>query len=207
MSTDGRKDRLWIAGGCLVALVLALAGYFVLIGPQRTTTAERDTQAADARAEIPVLKKKLADLRKDNERLPEYKDDLERLKAALPETVGVPEYLRLMQDMGARTGVAVDNVTLGSPTLIQEPAGVYSIPVTLLIAGSAAQIDVFLAVLQQVQPRAVLVTNLDLAPTESDTDLSSGEVTATLTTQFYVTGEAPVTRPAPTPGTAAKGTD
>jgi Tfp pilus assembly protein PilO len=207
MSTDGRKDRFWIAGGCLVALVLALAGYFLLIGPQRSTTGERDTQAADARAEIPVLKKKLADLRKDNEKLDQYKTQLDKDRAALPENAGVPEYLRLMQTLGAQTGVSVDNVTLGAPSRVTSPAGVYSVPVTLLITGTAVEVDVFLAGLQQVQPRAVLVTNVDVAPVDSDVDLSIGEVTATLTTQFFVTGEAAPVAPAPTAGTAAKGTD
>jgi len=207
MGIDGRKDRLWIVGGCLVAVVLAVAGWFLLIGPQRSITGERDTQAADARAEIPVLKKKLADLKKDNEKLEQYKLDLEKNKAALPESASIPEYLRLMQSLGAQAGVDVDTVTIGTPTLVTKPAGVYQIPVTLLVSGRTLSIEVFLGALQQVQPRAVLLTNVDVVPVESEGHLAIGDATATLTAQVFVTGDPAAPAQAPQADTAAKGTD
>jgi len=184
-------ERMWILGGTVGGLVLVLIGYFLLIGPQRSTTSSVKQQVAAAQAQEQSLATRIAALRNDYKNLPKYEAQLAAAQAALPAGSGVTDLLRELQTIGAATSTTVSSVSIGTPTAVAPastsassttstttapptaatPSGIYSMTISASVAGSASGLNKFLQQLQEVQPRAVLITQL----TEANTASTSGE--------------------------------
>ncbi|GIJ50897.1 hypothetical protein Val02_77830 [Virgisporangium aliadipatigenens] len=206
MTSSPRKDRLWIIGGTVVAIVLAAVGYFALVAPQNSKTHDRQAETEDVLLQINKLNSKLAQLRKDNEKLDEEKAKLADRKLALPSESGVSDYLRSLETLGAQTGVKVQTLSISEAAPVSGTTA-RSVPLTMLLAGPIAKVQDFIDRTLQDQPRAVLITSVDLVPTEAEGKLSN-EVTATISAQMFVTGgSAAPAASAPAAGQAAKGSD
>jgi Tfp pilus assembly protein PilO len=193
-----RTDRLWAAGGALAAVALLAIGWFLLISPQRDQTAQLAADADTAQQRLVPMRHRLVELRQQNGKLAEYEARLARGRQALPTTSGITDFLRELETGGTATGVTVTSVVVGSPT--QVPVGsahLYALPITLVGTGTVAQCDQFLDQLQQVQPRAVLVSSVNEVPTADSTTLG-GTVTLTVGLQTFVAPPAAAT-PAPEP--------
>lgn len=190
-------DRIWIGGGALVAVVLLAVAWFVFISPQNATTESMGNEVEMAEAKVVSARERLVELRKQNENLDEYLLKLERDRAALPVDSGMPDFLRHLQAAGDKTGVAINGLVVGSPTKITVASGtIYYLPLTLNAAGSAANLESLLNELQQVQPRAALMTSVDMAATGQSNSLSGELVNLTVNMWVFVTSaEVPATTP------------
>jgi Tfp pilus assembly protein PilO len=193
-----RADRLWMIGGALGAVLLLAIGWFFLISPQRAQTSKLTDEAGTAQVQLTSLRHRLAELRQQNTRLPEYRAQLATDQQALPTTSGLSDFVRQLQLGGERTEVAISGVVVGA--LAQVPAGdqqVYALPLTLTATGSTAGLGDFLDQLQRVLPRAVLLDSTVAAPAEHAVTLA-GPVTLTVGLQVFVasTGDAETAAPA-----------
>jgi type IV pilus assembly protein PilO len=213
-------ERLWLVAGGLVAFVMLLIGYFFFISPQRSNTADVDQQTATVQQQNSVLQARLDALREQNKDLGRYQAQLTALQHALPSTSGISDFLRTLQSLGSATLTNVTGLTVGepidvtpvsvvaptaavapttsAPTTAAAPVapvattpGVYGLPITATVTGSAGALTKFLDQLQSVQPRAVLITQLSLGGLQDSTTPTAGSFTMDLTMQAFVAPVSP----------------
>lgn len=196
MSRFGRVDRLWMVGGVLGAAVLLAISWFFLISPQH---AERDSlNASQAAAEerLGQLQRRLGDLRKQNDKLTEYKADLAKARQALPATPALSDLLRELQIAGDNSGVAVSGLNVGDVTPLTTAGGqVFTLALSLTASGTIDKLNAFLDQLQQVQPRALLINTASLSRTAANSTTAS----LTLTLDAFVAPSTVSLRPSVSP--------
>jgi Tfp pilus assembly protein PilO len=181
-----RPERLWLLGGALTAIVLLAFGYYFVIAPRYQEAEDLRTLANDTTVEVAKLRSQIADLDNQNKRIEEYRTQLTADLAALPETDSVAALLREVQSAGELSGITVSGVSVGTATEVNAkgPLTVHALPISLTAAGPAAKVNPFLDQLQQAQPRALLVSSMNVAGAVGD------RITMTLTVQaFYATGK------------------
>jgi len=151
-------DRLWMAAGAAVALALAALSWVFLISPQNSETDGLRAEVDQVNDRVVALQARLAQLRKENEKLPEHQAKLAAQRQALPTATALSNFLREMQTAGERTGVSVSAVNTGAAGKTQAGgAEIQVLPVTLTVDGGIDGQLAFLDELQHVQPRAVLI--------------------------------------------------
>jgi type IV pilus assembly protein PilO len=184
-----QAERLWLIGGGLVAFLIILIGFFLVISPQRSQTSKVDSQVSAARQQNAALQQRIDTLRQQNANLARYQATLATAKLALPAATGMSDFLRSLQGLGSATGTHVTSLTVGQPVdasaalSVAPPAGaakasaspaapapaagtapaaasVYSMSITAQVSGSTVALNRFLQQLQEVQPRAVLITQI-----------------------------------------------
>ena len=217
LATKSPRQRLWLAGGALVAFLLLLVGYLALIGPQRADTASVRSSVDRTRSANAVLQSRISTLQAQNQRLSTYRAQAVAAMAALPSTSGVPAFLRTLQSLGTKTHTDTVSVTVGTPVDLTSVAngtsgttgtaattgtstdataapaapatpGVLGLPITAQVNGSPSALGQFLQQLQQVQPRAVLITQIVQGTSGGDTGTvaSASGSTLQLTMQAFV---------------------
>lgn len=183
-----RRDRLWLAGGALCSIVLLAVGWFFFIQPEYQAAESRRAEADVANDHIALLQRRLTELRRENEHLAEYKQQLAVNRSALPTTDSASDLLRELQLAGELTGVTVTGVTVGAPSKVNAGSTqLDTLPISLTAAGPAAKIDPFLDQLQTVQPRALLISNINVAPGNVEGAAESTKLTVNLQA-FYASG-------------------
>lgn len=209
-------ERLWFVGGGLVAFVMLLVGYFFFISPQRSDTASVNGQASTVQQQNVALQARLDALRQQSKNLPRYQAELAQLKLALPSESGISDFVRTLQSLGNATLTDVQSLTVGAPAPVIAPAAAaptetsdptataatptsdttvpqtiapsaYSLTITANVTGTASALSKFLDQLQSVQPRAVLVSNVNLTGgTSSGGTGGNGAYTLTVTMKAFV---------------------
>lgn len=181
-------ERLWLLGGAVAALLLLVIGYFFFIAPQRAQTSDVDGQVTAARQQIAALQTRIDSLRAQNRNLARYEADFAAAQRALPSTSGMSDFLRSLQTLGSATQTRVSSLTVGTPTDVGTAASgpkIYAMTITAQASGTPTGLTKFLEQLQQVQPRAVLITQL----TEGNGATNAGSTASTmlqLTMQAFV---------------------
>jgi type IV pilus assembly protein PilO len=215
-----QKERLWLVVGGMIAFVMLLIGYFFFISPQRSNTAQVNTQAATVQQQNVLLQARLDALREQNKNLPQVQAELANLQQALPSASGISDFVRTLQSLGSATLTDVTALTVGEPvTVTLAPAaplpatsetsaaptdtttsstvatapGLYGLPITATVTGSAAGLTKFLDQLQAVQPRAVRISDVSVT---NDSTTGGNTYTLNLTMQAFVA-------PVGVPGSAA----
>jgi Tfp pilus assembly protein PilO len=166
-------DKIWLAGGVLGAAALLALGWFFFIGPQYAEARSLDDRAVQAQLRLTSQQRRLADLRQQNEDLPQYKAQLGRLRQALPPSAATSDFLRELQAAGEAASVSVTGLSIGARKEVAGSGGtVYALPVALTVEGTVAGLEGFVNELQQVQPRAVLIGNTGLTANSRGTSLT-----------------------------------
>ena len=203
----GHADRVWMIGGALGAVVLLAIGWFMFVGPKKSETNALHEQAAVAELKLGTRQRELAELRRQDALLPQYRAELAAARLALPTVAGLSDFLRELQTAGDAAAVSVSGVIVGVPSQVTAAGTrLYSLPITLTATGTSAALFMFLDQLQQVQPRAVLIGTLNTAPGAVPEGATvTDAVNLTLGLQVFV---APTTAtsasPAPTPQPTTK---
>ncbi|WP_030176847.1 type 4a pilus biogenesis protein PilO [Spirillospora albida] len=170
-TTTGPRERLWVLGGALVAAALLALGWLLFIGPQRAETDEVRAAATAAGDRADVLQRRLNQLRTQNAELPAYRTRLAGARAALPATPAMSQFLRHVEAAADATGMSVGGVTVGTATgAAAGDAQAMSVPVVVNATGTAAAQVRFLDRLQNEQPRAVLITSVNVVPKDDESD-------------------------------------
>jgi Tfp pilus assembly protein PilO len=166
-------DKIWMAGGALGAVVLLALGWFFFIGPQYAEASSLDEQVVQAQLRLTSQQKKLAELRQQNEDLPQYKAQLERLRRALPSASASSDFLRDLQAASERAEVNVEGLTIGARAEVPGTGGTtFALPVSLTVEGKVAGLEGFLNEVQQVQGRAALIRSTNFTADANGTTLT-----------------------------------
>lgn len=202
MNLGAYGDRPWTIGGAAGAAVLLAVGWFFFIGPEKSETARLDTEAATLRARAPGIQERLAELRRKNVDLAQYRAQLDTYRKALPTSPSLSDFLREMQAAGDNAGVVVSGLIIGQPApVVAAGTAMQALPITLTATGPSARVNAFLDQLQQVQPRAVLISSANVTPSAQEGTVA-GAVDLTLSLQVFVApataAETPLSpRPSP----------
>lgn len=203
--SHAQDKRYWIGGSALAAVVIALAGWFVVISPQLSSASSLRAQADSVQQQNRLLESKIAGLKQQNDNLHTLTASLQDALAALPFDSGLPALTRELSGQAAQHRIDLTSIAVGSigPTSGVSTAGsgggestgaLFAIPVTLLSTGSAKDSLAFLKAIQTDGPRRALITSTQLSPASGAADASI-DASTTMTTQLTVF-TAPLTPPA-----------
>lgn len=134
---NGRLALLLSVAG---VLVLMLAGWYVLVSPQRSKAVALDVKIGDANARLAATQAFL--------RSPAAHDSagkLRRLRVALPDDVQMSEILRQLSWAAGESGVRIDSITPSSP--VASTAG-QAVPIGLNVTGHYFRLAKFMHLLK-----------------------------------------------------------
>ena len=180
MSRFGRVDRLWMVGGVLGAAVLAALTWFLLVTPQHAERDNLNESVTVAQRQLVQLQQRIGKLQEEYDKLPEYKAELAKAQQALPGTPALSDLLRELQKAGDNTTVTVSGLNVGNVTPLTTSGGqVYTLALSVTAAGPIDKLNSFLDQLQQVQPRALLISTASLSRTTATSTTASLSLTLT----------------------------
>lgn len=171
-----KTPRATLMVGALVLTVLAVAGWFLVVGPRTAALAEVRTTIEDTRAQNQLLAQQLATLRAQADEIATTERVADSLARVFPGTADQPGLFEMVTDAAASAGIGPRDVTALSPTPpsvggLDAAAGASPVPaagatlarqsVTLSVEGTYAQTTELLANLERM-PRAYLVTSVSL---------------------------------------------
>lgn len=187
----------------VVLLFVAVAGYFVLIRPQRSKAAELTTQIASTEQQIQEAR--VADLRFKH--TPKVRvADLFRLTKAMPDQADEPGIILQINEIARATGITFDSISPQAATVV---SGYQAIPITLVFQGSFYDLSDFLFRLRKLvdvnrgeldstgRLFAVDTVNFD------EGDRSFPQIKATLTVDAFVFGASTLAGSAAEPAAAS----
>ena len=217
MSLDSITPRQrWYAACTGVAVLILLAGFFLLIHPRMSKPGDLNNQAQDVQMQVSAERAKLAGLQHKAAELPAEQRIAKAIEQKFPATADQNDLLTQISDAVTASGLSqtsVSGLTLGVPTLqvgtgkgvsvpannspaqgpaAQPPAAagstqVASMSVSMTVSAPRAQLVAFLKQLENA-PRAFLVTSVSIGSASTG---GSGAASATISgTMFVVPGPA-----------------
>lgn len=182
-------DRIWLAAGAVFTVVLIALTWFLMVSPQHQQRDGLRAQTDVAEGKVVALQRRLTELRKQQTKLEEYKATLASQRLALPAGSALDALLLEMRDAGTATGVAVTSLLVAPASEVTgSGAQLFQLPVTVISNGTGPQIERFLTQIQQVQPRAVLISTANVTADNQDKSFSQ-KVTMTLNMHVFVAPE------------------
>ena len=116
------KSRTWIAGTLVLCLLISVASWFLLIGPERAEAAELEQQTIDTNSSNQQLQARIEQLKLQFAELPQRQAELAAIKQAMPEDPALPTLVRDLDAMATSTGVTLMSLAPGAPTPVAAPA-------------------------------------------------------------------------------------
>jgi Tfp pilus assembly protein PilO len=181
-------------------LVVTAAGYFLLISPQRSKSAELGQEAESVRAQIQALR--IANTQVQNVE-PIRVADLFRVTKAMPDTDDMPGVLLELNHIARATGIRFESITPQAPA---DGGGYMRRPIDLVFDGNYYELSDFLFRLRslvrvkggQLEATGRLFTVNNLNFVESEHAFPRIKATLNVTAFVYGTGAAPAPgQPAP----------
>jgi hypothetical protein len=172
------NTRPWILGAAALSVLLAVAGWFLLISPERSKAADLKAQRATQIQKNQQLQLDIAQLKAEFTTLPAKQAELAKIKQQLPNNPALPSLVRSLTTIANQSGAGLTSVSPGAPAAVSAtnsttatgattsapaPAGLVAIPVTIVVDGTYAQNELFLQKLQNAVTRAFLVQHLSIA--------------------------------------------
>lgn len=217
----------WYAAAALASVLVLVAGWFLLVSPQRDNADAISAQADSQVQANAITQTKIDQLKAEYTNMPALQQQLALLQTHLPQTPNMPSLLRSLSQAATSSGVTLMAVTpvapaalSGAGTVQAAPAGaggsalsapgqVDVIGMTVQISGPFANTRLFLSSLEAM-PRAFLVTGLNIARATSSGGASSGAapttpggLTTTITGRVFTANPTLTAAAATTSGTAA----
>jgi Tfp pilus assembly protein PilO len=202
------QTRKWTAVTAAVAVLVLVAGWFLLVRPQHSKADTLKAQAAAQQQANQVLQTQIASLRAEQKNLPQEQKVLQKLASQLPDTDAEPALIRQLSTVADGSGVDLSSVTPGQAAAVSSTgsttlgststAGLMQIPLSMTISGAYANIESFFQSLEKM-PRSVLVTGVSLS-------YGDKAITGTLTTTVFYASSSTSDSSTATSGTAATAT-
>ena len=174
-----RANRIWLIGGIVSIVILIAASWLLAVSPKFAEADEVQAQADDTTIQLISLRKEVAKLKQQNAKKATYQAELDTLVTNLPETYGMPVFLRSVQDSGAATSVEVTDLSVGAPVVSDKVPTAVELPLSMNTKGTIPNISKFIVRLQETQSRAVLLDSVTVSAPGKDKEVV---VNLTLTT-------------------------
>jgi Tfp pilus assembly protein PilO len=191
--------RQWSILTGVAVVVVFVAGWFMLIKPQKSKVADLKSQATTQNATNQQLLTQISSLQAEQKQLPAQQLALQKFSTEVPDTASEPTLIRQLSAAAQGAGVDLISMTPGTATalasattgtattsssLASPAAGsLTELPVSVGIIGSYANVESFFQSLEKL-PRALLVNGWSLCPLAGSTSGSSstGGASCTLPT-------------------------
>ncbi|MFC4242432.1 hypothetical protein ACFOYW_03525 [Gryllotalpicola reticulitermitis] len=109
-------NRLWMLGGAVVAVAIAVLAYFVGIAPQLAQAQTAEQQKAQAQTQLQQTEVALATLKKQYASIDQLTAQLTALQQSVPGTTNVTDFVRQVQGQASATGSTITSISVGEPT-------------------------------------------------------------------------------------------
>jgi len=199
MQLDGAKK--WYGAAVLASVLVLVAGWMLLVSPQRSNAADIAVQADDQVAANQATQSTIDALKAQYTNLPTLQNQLALVTTRLPQTASMPSLIRALSQAATSSGVVLSTVTPTNPTPLgsasaaavsgglSAPGQVNAIGVTMQISGRFANTRLFLSSLEAM-PRAFLVTGLSISRDQSagsgTASAPAGSLTSTITGRVFM---------------------
>ena len=199
------ETRKWTLGAVAVGLVIALAGWFLLIAPKRAEVAEIKASTETQAQTNMQLQTDIEVLQQQHKDLPEKQAELAALQTKIPVSADLASYIRLMEDLAGKSGVGFTSLSPSEPAPLGgtlDPSGALPLDtlaamnIELAITGDYFQITDFMNELETAS-RYTLVTGYSITEgteesaeglASTDSALSTGDtpLVATVSARIYL---------------------
>lgn len=109
-----QDKRAWFGGGAIAAVLIAAVSWFMVISPERSSTASLGTQTSEAQLQNSLTQAKITKLRRQSANLGKLQAQLASALEALPKASGLPAFTRQLSAQAAASHVAVTNISIGA---------------------------------------------------------------------------------------------
>jgi Tfp pilus assembly protein PilO len=169
------KMRQWSILTGVGVLAVFVAGWFLLVSPQRSSAADLHTQAATQQQANATLQSQVSQLQQQKNGLPEQQRLLEQIAAKVPNSPALPVLIRQLTTAARASGVDLVSLAPSTPAPVTSttpvaptagaatPAALMQIPLTIQVDGSYFNIESFFREVEHLS-RAMLVTEFSLTP-------------------------------------------
>jgi Tfp pilus assembly protein PilO len=180
------KTRQWAMLTAVACLAVLVAGWFVVVKPQRSHASDLRTQAAGLQSTNDQIRAKVAQLRAEQKDLPAEQKTLAQIATKIPDNPALPTLIRQLSSAADGAGVNLVSLAPGQPTLSSAAAGagattaaassstspLATISVAINAQGSYFNLEQFFSALESLN-RAMLVGSFTMAPGQSATAATS----------------------------------
>jgi type IV pilus assembly protein PilOP len=173
-----------VAGG----LLLALAGWLLLVSPARSKSADLGTQITSAQAEVTARRAAIS--RKPTIEVNVRASDLFRLTKAVPGRADMPGIVLELNRLASGTGVTFNSIT---PSAVVNAQGYNVLPLAVVVNGRFGEVNTFLHRLRKLvtvrkgrldaSGRLFAIDNVDVA---ESADAKFPKVQATIMLDAFV---------------------
>jgi len=203
-----RKSTLWAFATAAIALLVLVAGWFLVLGPQRAEAADLVTQRDFVAQQNQRLALSQAQLQAQLEELPAQKAQLATILASMPDDSQLPQLLRQLETSAENTRATLTSVVPGT-AVAYDPTrapGVVSVPVVVTVTGSFYEVELYLKQLQADSTRYFLIDSVNLTAGTGSVSPSSSDITAAISGAVFVLTAPGTASTTPTPTTTTPGT-
>jgi hypothetical protein len=213
-----KGDRLWLAGGAVVGVVISALAWFMVVSPELSNASSLDEQTMASQTQNVSLQSKIHKLQADNSNMDALIASLLQARTALPVNTGLADFTRQLSGYARDSGVVISGITAGDPAALTStapaaastdtaaaststpaatrpaagtasPAGqMYALPLTVVVKGTPDKDLRFLAAVQGPGRRAALVSGTQLT---GDNTKRGAAMQLTIQLQLFVAPQAP----------------
>lgn len=115
----GAKRSTWIGGTVFVAVVIAVATWFLFVSPTLASAADVRSQAEQTRQQNELLSMKVTKLKADFAKLPEYKAQLAELQKQIPLGADLSAYFLQINKIAEAHSVTITSIAPDTPQTVK----------------------------------------------------------------------------------------
>ena len=170
------RTSRWSLGTALLCIILLVASWFLLISPRRADASAVRGQVTQADSQAAQLQMQIAQLKAEFAGLPKRRAELTAIKKQLPPKADIPTLVRDLQNLAAQTGVSLDSIAPGAPTVLTATGvaapttaaagSVVGVPMAITVTGDYFEASLFIKYLQTKLPRSYLISGLAVTPAD-----------------------------------------
>ncbi|MGX5682072.1 hypothetical protein [Schumannella luteola] len=192
-----KGNRLWLLGSVAAIVAILVVGWLLGISPRLAEASAAANEQINVDALNSVQTGEIATLRDQQENFEELEDEVDKLRAGIPESALTDTFSQAIADSAAASGATITKVAFAepgawgvatgpadapvsesepgteSPPIPTAAEGVYTIAVTVELQGEAAAV---LSVARQLQtgPRLFVVSGLSFDANQQNTGVITG---------------------------------
>ncbi len=122
------RTRTWTLATAVVAILVLVAGWFLLIAPTRANAADIQAQTVDQEAANIQLASKIEQLKVQAQDIPAMEAEIAKFRQLIPAQPALPSYIRSLTDISKAASVTLVSVEPQTPATVTEPEVVTSAP-------------------------------------------------------------------------------